>query len=207
MFMPLSVRSVFVLLTAAALGLLASGLVLGEMARLHPCYLCNFQRLLYLVLGIFAFCGVLLPIWYRLWGVLVGSTALGYIDLSAKLEHDPEEARTLLDAAGWAVGSDGIRVKDGQPLKLVVNEAAPQPRSFDVTTLVSQQWKRDLGVDLQILRADAGTYAKALQDPDQIQVNHTMVGRADLDVIKSNYAARNRNTLLNRDPRDNTIGD
>ena len=144
---------------------------------------------------------------YKLATGVVGSTALGYKDLSAKLVHDPEEARTLLDAAGWAVGADGIRVKDGVPLKLVVNEAAPQPRSFDVTTLVSQQWRRDLGVDLQILRADAGTYAKALQDPDQIQVNHTMVGRADLDVIKSNYAAKNRNTLLNRDPRDNTVGD
>lgn len=139
-------------------------------------------------------------------GVL-GKTALGYEDLSAKLTHDPAKARTLLDEAGWTPGPDGIRVKDGQPLKLVVNEAAPQPRSFDVTTLVSQQWKRDLGVDLQILRADAGTYTKAVNDADQVQVNHTMVGRADLDVIKSNYAAKNRNTLLNRNLTDNTIGD
>ena len=94
MFMPLSVRSVFVLLTAAALGLLASGLVLGEMARLHPCYLCNFQRLLYLVLGIFAFCGVLLPIWYRLWGVLVGLTALGGVATAVYqswMQYAPEQ--------------------------------------------------------------------------------------------------------------------
>ena len=139
-------------------------------------------------------------------GVL-GTTALGYEDLSAKLGHDPAKARALLEEAGWTPGPDGIRVKDGQPLKLVVNEAAPQPRSFDVTTLVSQQWKRDLGVDLQILRADAGTYTKAVNDADQVQVNHTMVGRADLDVIKSNYAAKNRNTLLNRDPSDDSIGD
>jgi peptide/nickel transport system substrate-binding protein len=104
-------------------------------------------------------------------------------------------------------GADGIRVKDGQRLSLVVNEAAPQPRSFDVVTLVAQQWKRDLGVDLQILRADAGTYAKAIQDADQIQVYHSMVGRADFDVIKSQYAAKNRNTLLNRNPADNSLGD
>lgn len=75
--MSLSTRTIFVLLMAASLGLLAGGLVLGEMARLHPCYLCNFQRLLYLVLALFAFCGVLLPAWYKLWGVLVGLTALG----------------------------------------------------------------------------------------------------------------------------------
>lgn len=144
---------------------------------------------------------------YPLATSVLGKTALGYEDLSAKLGHDPAKARQLLDEAGWVPGADGIRVKDGQPLKLVVNEAAPQPRSFDVTTLVSQQWKRDLGVDLQILRADAGTYTKAVNDADQVQVNHTMVGRADLDVIKSNYAAKNRNTLLNRDPKDDSIGD
>lgn len=144
---------------------------------------------------------------YTLATSVVGSTALGYTDLSAKLVHDPAKARALLDAAGWVPGADGVRAKDGKRLALVVNEAAPQPRSFDVTTLVSQQWKRDLGVDLQILRADSGTLAKAINDPNQIQVYHSMVGRADLDVIKSQYAAKNRNTLLNRDPADDSIGD
>lgn len=144
---------------------------------------------------------------YPLATSVVGRTALGYEDLSAKLTHDPAQARTLLDEAGWTPGPDGIRVKDGRTLTLVVNESAPQPRSFDVVTLISQQWKRDLGVDLQVLRADAGTYAKAINDANQVQVNHTMVGRADLDVIKSQYAAKNRNTLLNRDPADNSIGD
>lgn len=144
---------------------------------------------------------------YPLATSVVGSTALGYVDLSARLIHDPAKGRDLLDAAGWLPGPDGIRAKDGRKLTLVVNEAAPQPRSFDVTTLVSQQWKRDLGVDLQILRADAGTFAKAINDANQVQVYHSMVGRADLDVIKSQYAAKNRNTLLNRDPADNSIGD
>ncbi|MHA6522842.1 TIGR04028 family ABC transporter substrate-binding protein [Tessaracoccus sp. G1721] len=144
---------------------------------------------------------------YPLATSVIGRTALGWIDLSDRLVHDPERARELLDAAGWVPGDDGIRVKDGERLSLVVNEAAPQPRSFDVTTLVSQQWKRDLGVDLQILRADSGSLAEAINDADQIQVYHSMVGRADLDVIKSQYAAKNRNTLLNRDPADDSIGD
>lgn len=144
---------------------------------------------------------------YPLATSVIGRTALGWTDLSSRLVHDPAKARELLDAAGWVPGADGVRVRDGQRLALVVNEAAPQPRSYDVTTLVSQQWKRDLGVDLQILRADAGTFAKAINDADQVQVYHSMVGRADLDVIKSQYAAKNRNTLLNRDPADNSIGD
>ena len=75
--MALSSRFVFALLAAAASGLLGAGLILGEMVRLHPCYLCNFQRLLYMGVAFFALCGVLLPAWRTLWGVLIGLTALG----------------------------------------------------------------------------------------------------------------------------------
>jgi len=75
--MTLSTRVVFAVLAAASLGLVAAGLILGEMARLHPCYLCNFQRLLYLVLALFAVCGALVPSWRKLWSVLVGLSALG----------------------------------------------------------------------------------------------------------------------------------
>lgn len=134
---------------------------------------------------------------YPLATSVLSSKAGGYVDLSAKLPHDVAAARRLLDEAGWQVGTDGIREKDGVRLSLTVNEAKPQPRSFDVDTLIAQQWKRDLGVDLQILRADAGTYAEAIKDPTRVHIYHSMVGRADLDVIKSQYHSANRNTLLN----------
>lgn len=136
----------------------------------------------------------------------LSGTALGYTDESEHYAYDPEQAQALLDEAGWTLGADGIRERDGQPLTLVVNEAAPQPRSFEALTLVSQQLA-EIGVDLQILRADAGTYTEAINDPDQVQIYHSMVGRADLDVIKSQYYSTNRNTLLNRDPADSSIGD
>ncbi len=74
--MTLSVRTVFALLAAAALCLLAGGLIIGEVAHLHPCYLCNFQRLLYIVVALFALCGALIPRWHRLWSVLVGAPAI-----------------------------------------------------------------------------------------------------------------------------------
>jgi disulfide bond formation protein DsbB len=74
--MTVSNRQVFALIAVAALGLLAGGLAIGEIERLHPCYLCNFQRLLYILVGVFALCGVLLPGWRRLWGALVGATAI-----------------------------------------------------------------------------------------------------------------------------------
>ncbi|MGO2664534.1 TIGR04028 family ABC transporter substrate-binding protein [Mycetocola reblochoni] len=143
---------------------------------------------------------------YPLATSVLSSTALGYLDESDALGFDPERAEELLDEAGWTVGSDGIREKDGERLTLVVNEAAPQPRSFEALTLISQQLAK-VGVDLQILKADAGSYAEAILDADQVQLYHSMVGRADLDVIKSQYYSSNRNTLLNWDSSDDSIGD
>ncbi|WP_235912364.1 TIGR04028 family ABC transporter substrate-binding protein [Ruania zhangjianzhongii] len=143
---------------------------------------------------------------YPLATSILSSEATGYIDTSEYYAYDPERAAELLDEAGWEVGPDGIRVKDGEPLTITVNEALPQPRSFDVVTQISQQL-REIGVDLQILRADAGTYAQAIQDPDQVQIYHSMVGRADMDVIKSQLYSANRNSLLNRDPETDEITD
>ncbi|MFC4222346.1 TIGR04028 family ABC transporter substrate-binding protein [Lysinibacter cavernae] len=136
----------------------------------------------------------------------LSKTAKGYVDESATLTYDPTKAEALLDEAGWKVGSDGIREKDGTKLTLVVNEAAPQPRSFEALTLISQQLAK-IGVDLQILKADAGTYAKAILDQDQVQIYHSMVGRADLDVIKSQYYSANRNVLQNLNSNTGEIAD
>ena len=93
--MRLSSRSAFALLATASLGLLASGLVIGEMARLQPCHLCNLQRLIYLVLASFALCGVLCPGWRRLWSVLVAFAAGGGVVAAAQqswMQYAPQLA-------------------------------------------------------------------------------------------------------------------
>ncbi|MBN8882083.1 MAG: TIGR04028 family ABC transporter substrate-binding protein [Salana multivorans] len=127
-------------------------------------------------------------------------TALGYVDESDRLAYDPEHAAELLDEAGWTLdgATDGIRTKDGQRLSLVASEAKPQPLSKDTLTLVAQQLAK-IGVELKILAADAGTFAEAIVDPDQVQLYHSMVARSDLDVIKSQYHSQNRNSLLSTD--------
>jgi len=71
-----SLRTLFALLAAAAFGLLAAGLIIGELASLHPCYLCNFQRLLYIAVAVLALGGVALPRWHRLWASLAGLAAV-----------------------------------------------------------------------------------------------------------------------------------
>ena len=69
-------RVVFGLLAVASGGLLASGLILGELVHLEPCYLCNFQRLLYMVIALLSACACLFDRWPRIWGLLIGLTAL-----------------------------------------------------------------------------------------------------------------------------------
>lgn len=93
--MRFSTRIVFVLLALSSLGLLASGLILGELARLQPCHLCNFQRFLYMVLAFFALCGVLMPGRRRLWGALVALVALGGLATALQqswMQYAPQKA-------------------------------------------------------------------------------------------------------------------
>lgn len=128
----------------------------------------------------------------------LSSTALGYKDESDAYAYDPEKAEELLADAGWEVGSDGILEKDGERLSLTVYEAKPQPLSKQTLELVAQQLKK-IGVELNVKSADGGTYAEDIKDPLKTPLYHSMVGRADLDVIKSQYYTKNRNTLLSDD--------
>ena len=64
-------RLVFVLLTLFSLGLLAAGLVIGEIKHLNPCHLCNFQRFIYMLLAFLALCGALFPGWRKFWSLLI----------------------------------------------------------------------------------------------------------------------------------------
>lgn len=131
--------------------------------------------------------------------------ALGRIDTSADFVHDPERAAALLDEAGWALGPDGVRTKDGVPLTLTFNEAVPQPRSKEVVTVLQEQLGR-IGIRVELYPGDYAAQNAARGEPGTIQVYHSVVGRADYEVLKSQYHSENRNTLLNGEP-DGSIGD
>src|SRR5699024_9113243 len=135
----------------------------------------------------------------------LAATALGHADTSEHYVHDPELAVSLLDEAGWTAGADGLRAKDGQPLTLTFNEALPQPRSREVVTLIQEQLAT-LGIDVRLNPGDQAAQDAARAEPGTIQVYHSMVGRADFDVLKSQYASDNRNVLLNLEP-DESVGD
>lgn len=135
---------------------------------------------------------------YPLARSVLAATAPGYVDLSAQLTHDIGAAQRLLDDAGWLVGADGIRQKDGRRLVLAAHESPPQPQSKATLQLLAQQWRR-VGVVLDILTGDLGSRTVANLDPEKTPLAVAMVGRADPDVLKSNYYPSNRNVLLQKD--------
>lgn len=125
---------------------------------------------------------------------IIASTAQGYLDLSPKLTYDAAKATELLDQAGWKVGANGVREKDGKQLVLTAYESPPQPQNKATLQLVAQQWAK-LGVTLNVLAGDAGSKTVDDLDPAKTPVSPAMVGRADPDVIKSQYYPKNRDVL------------
>ncbi len=71
------VRTWFATLALGTLGLVAFGMELQQLFRLAPCPLCIFQRLLYIVIGLVAMAGVLLPGGRRLWSAMIAALAAG----------------------------------------------------------------------------------------------------------------------------------
>ncbi|WP_244483981.1 TIGR04028 family ABC transporter substrate-binding protein [Devosia sp. Leaf64] len=128
---------------------------------------------------------------------VIASTASGYVDLSDKLAFDQDRAKALLDEAGWVPGADGIREKDGKKLELNIYESLPQPQNRATLQLLSQQWAQ-VGVKLNVLAGDSGSATTDNLDPLKTPLRPAMVGRADPDVIKSNFYPTNRDSLLQK---------
>lgn len=94
-----------------------------------------------------------------------GPTVPGYSKKQAMYHYDPKEAAHLLDAAGWKIGSGGVRSKHGKQLKLdLINIAG---FGFDgISQLLQAQFKA-VGIATTIsdqsFPAVAATYNKGAQ--------------------------------------------
>ncbi|MGQ9677337.1 MAG: peptide ABC transporter substrate-binding protein [Chloroflexota bacterium] len=66
-----------------------------------------------------------------------------------KHEYNPDKAKQLLDEAGWKLGPDGIRVKDGVRLSFDNSTTAGDNVREQAQQLLQQQWKQ-IGVEMKI---------------------------------------------------------
>ncbi|WHZ34428.1 peptide ABC transporter substrate-binding protein [Sagittula sp. MA-2] len=63
--------------------------------------------------------------------------------------YDPEAGKAILEEAGWVVGSDGIREKDGQRLSFVCSTTAGNHTREQLQQFLQQTWK-DMGIEMSI---------------------------------------------------------
>jgi peptide/nickel transport system substrate-binding protein len=72
-----------------------------------------------------------------------------FSDAVGPFTYDPVLAGRLLDEAGWPKGADGVRRKDGKPLKITLDGDRGNPLR-EQTAIVTQKFWRDIGVDVEI---------------------------------------------------------
>ena len=77
-------------------------------------------------------------------------------DNTGCLTQDMEGAKALLDEAGWVVGADGIREKDGKKLQLLY-QTSTNPVRQDFQALIKGWWN-EIGVGVELKNIDASVF-------------------------------------------------
>jgi len=81
----------------------------------------------------------------------------------AQYPFDPERARSVLDGAGWAVGNDGIRAKDGLRLSFTCTTISGDQTRRPMAEL-SQLFLRAVGVEMQLAEAPVASILQGLRE-------------------------------------------
>ena len=68
-----------------------------------------------------------------------------------------------------------------------------------------QDQLRGLGIEIVVNAGDQSTQNADSKDIEKVQIYHSMVGRADYDVITSLYGINNRDAFLNQDEQGEPI--
>ncbi|RMI31322.1 ABC transporter substrate-binding protein [Nocardia stercoris] len=121
----------------------------------------------------------------------LASRTPGYVDHAADLTFDRARTTQTLDAAGWAPGPDGIRVKDGQRLSFSVLYASVFAGNQAILELVQQQLKKS-GIELRLDQQAAAEYTarQNRKDYDALYYNTT---RADGDILRTTFGLDQQN--------------
>lgn len=96
-----------------------------------------------------------------------------FVDLGKEtgIDYNVEGAKALLDEAGWTLGADGVREKDGQ--KLVVRfMALSGVKAAENEALQAQNMLKQIGIDLQIVSTPIADF-----------VSGTLLSGANFDLV------------------------
>lgn len=75
--------------------------------------------------------------------------------------YNPQKAKQILEEAGWKVGPDGIRYKDGKPLRFTCYIYSES--QANLMTVIQEQW-REIGADVGIRLMEYAAWQKAVRE-------------------------------------------
>jgi peptide/nickel transport system substrate-binding protein len=101
---------------------------------------------------------------------------------------DPEKAKQMLDAAGWTMGSDGIRAKDGKRLEIAF-PIISRPRDNAMAQSV-QASLHDVGIDLKVDPLERAAAREAYQQ-NRYDVSFMWFSYGDPDVLRTLFHSAN----------------
>jgi peptide/nickel transport system substrate-binding protein len=126
--------------------------------------------------------------------------------------YDPAKAKQILDADGWKVGPDGIRVKNGQRLAFDYSTQTESNNGKHIQELIQSEW-HSVGADVTIKNAPTAVFFD--NDPGKgiLQGGHydvagfSWVAAADPDdsaiYSGTNMAPAGQNALFWNNPKAN----
>jgi peptide/nickel transport system substrate-binding protein len=96
--------------------------------------------------------------------------------------HDPVQARALLEAAGWMLGPDGLRQRNGELLRLRLVAAFPNLAAVAPFPELLQQMLRAVGIALEIVAVDdSALYSQRFLEPGAGDLFVELAGNTNLD--------------------------
>ena len=142
-------------------------------------------------------------VWPPSRNVLVPGTFAYDESIEKIYRYDPAKAKDLLEQAGWKAGADGIRQKDGKPLKMsvvIITGLFPQ----DSVAQLTQAQFREVGIDLSIKSVARPAWADSLTKGD----DNLMIGwrgSSDPDSLRPQFHSSTIGGQINsvriRDPK------
>ena len=83
-------------------------------------------------------------------------------------DYDIEKAKQILDDAGWTVGSDGKREKDGQKLTVRMVSTKGKDQLDTMLPMLEKAWGDELGVDFKTNLSEFNTMMATVQGDDTV---------------------------------------
>lgn len=104
------------------------------------------------------------------------------------LPFDPEQATALLDDAGWVVGNDGVRTKDGERLSYTILYDPANPTRARTALIAQQQWA-EIGVETDFDTTEYGTIINRIRaEPPNYDINpNYLITPPDPDGVANYY--------------------